>query len=146
VGAVGAAAWLALACNEPDRHVLLGQRYDVPGNCLEPTSSIDIVVGSDPGDCSPATCVVTPGGVVYATNMCGPYPSLDDTSGTAVECTGALAALTNGTLCGSASGDDASPPEGGEAAPPSDAGGPGDGSPPDGSAAADATPPSEGGD
>jgi hypothetical protein len=145
---VAAAALLALACNEPDKHILLGQRYDVAGNCLQPTSSIDIVIGSDPGDCSPATCVVTPSGVVYATGMCGPYPPLDDTSGTAADCPGALAALANGVVCGGGddggpSGDDAAAPsEGGDAAGPTEGGEGGDAATPaegggDGDAAGD---------
>jgi hypothetical protein len=95
---------LAVACRSPDFHVVLGQRYDASGDCLEPTSSIDIVEGSDPGlDCSP-TCLVTPAGVVYATTTCGAFPPLDDVTGTAAGCSAALAALAQGVVCGA--GDD----------------------------------------
>ncbi|MGH7437904.1 MAG: hypothetical protein ACRENE_19670 [Polyangiaceae bacterium] len=107
--AAGLAASLLVACASPDRHVVLGQRYDVAANCLQPTSSIDIVEGSDPGLTCSATCVVTPSGVVYASTECGSFPSLDDTSGADPRCAGALAALINMTLCGAGDdgGDDA---------------------------------------
>ncbi len=101
------ATGLATNCGT-DRHVVQGQRYDTAGNCLEPTSSIDIVEGSDPGLGCMATCLVTPTGVVYVTTDCGnAFPPLDDVSGTAAACTAALAAFTQNppALCG-ATGDD----------------------------------------
>ncbi len=100
------AASIVAACSRsPDTHVVLGQRYDAGGDCLEPTSSIEVLEGSDPGlGCDP-TCVVTPGGVVYATTECGSqFSSFDDTSGADPSCAGALAALKNMVVCGA--GDD----------------------------------------
>ena len=117
---------LFVACTSPDTHVVLGQRYDVAANCVQPTSSIDIAEGSDPGLGCNATCVVTPNGVVYASTECGSFASLDDTSGADPRCAGALAALMNMTLCGAGDdgGDDASdaatdaPPDATTDAPP----------------------------
>lgn len=98
--------------------MVLGQRYDAAGGCLEPTSSIGIVSGSDPGlGCTRTpTCVVTPSGVLYVSTECaspgGPedagasFPSLDDTSGTDPACADALAALMNMVICGGGAGDD----------------------------------------
>jgi hypothetical protein len=103
---VALAASVVAACSRsPDTHVVLGQRYEVAGDCLQPTSSIEILEGSDPGlGCDP-TCVVTPGGVVYASTECGgQFSSFDDTSGADPACAGALAALKNMVVCGG--GDD----------------------------------------
>jgi hypothetical protein len=122
-----AAATLA-ACNQtPDEFVLLGQRYDADNDCVEPTSSIDIVHGSDPGLGCPPQCVVTPTGVLYVTTECGSsFPPLDQTSdGGDSQCDAALAALQRMAVCGAGDdgGDDASdatteaPPEGGDASP-----------------------------
>lgn len=121
----------AFGCDGPSRHVLLGQLYEASRDCIDPTSSIDIVDGPDPGfGCAP-TCVVTPIGQngsaegVYVTTMCGPYPALDDTSGMPAGCAGALAALARGDTCASdgtssspvdASPEDASTTEPGDAA------------------------------
>ncbi len=73
------------ACDGPQDHVLPGNLYEVAGNCLDPTSSIDFVPGPDPGNCPTPTCVVTPAGAngapvgVYVTTECGPFPPLDIT-------------------------------------------------------------------
>jgi hypothetical protein len=137
---VAAGALLVLACNEPDRHVLLGQLYEAGRDCIDPTVSIDIVDGPDPGFCmDQPTCIVTPAGTngsgagVYVTTMCGPFPPLDDTSGTPVGCEGALAALARGDIC-AADGTSSSPPD---AAQQSEGGGEG---------GDDSAPPPEGGD
>ncbi len=110
-------AW-AMACDGPRTHVLLGQLYEANRECVDPTTSIDIVDGPDPGfGCAP-TCVVTPigqngsEGGVYVTTMCGPYPPLDDTTGTPAGCAGALAALARGDTC-SSDGTSTSPADGG---------------------------------
>jgi hypothetical protein len=94
-----------LACQKPGFHILLGQLYEASGDCIDPTTSIDIVEGPDPGlDCMP-TCIVTPIGQnggpfgVYVSTMCGPYPPLDDTSGSEPACTAALAAFAQGNIC-----------------------------------------------
>jgi hypothetical protein len=103
---LAAGALVALACYGPDSHVLLGQLYEASRDCIDPNASIDVVVGPDPGFCpQQPTCVVTPAGIngsgagVYITTMCGPFPPLDDTSGTPAACAGALAALARMDVC-----------------------------------------------
>jgi hypothetical protein len=99
------------ACDGPQQHVLLGQLYEVGRDCVDPTSSIDLVPGTDQGyDCSP-TCVVTAAGAngapagVYVTTACGAFPALDTTSdgtedsGVPVWCPAALAAFARGDVC-----------------------------------------------
>jgi hypothetical protein len=129
LSAAALAAATAAACNQtPDKFVLLGQRYDAVDDCVEPTSSIDLVQGSDPGLGCPPQCVVTPTGVLYVTTECGSsFPPLDMTSaGGDPQCDAALAALKRMAVCGGGgddAGDDASDattdatPEGTEAAP-----------------------------
>lgn len=110
----------AMACDDPRTHVLLGQLYEPHRDCVDPTTSIDIVDGPDPGfGCSP-TCVVTPigqngsQGGVYVTTMCGPFPPLDDTTGMPAGCAGALAALARADTC-SSDGTSTSPADAGPA-------------------------------
>ena len=104
-------------------HVLPGQLYEAQRDCLDPTTSIAIVDGPDPGlGCAP-TCVVTPAGQsggglgVYVTTECGPYPPLDDVTGSPAGCAGALAALARADACSSGGGSntpaDGGPPDGG---------------------------------
>jgi hypothetical protein len=122
-------ACLGAGCDGPQQHVLPGQLYEAARDCIDPTSSIDLVPGSDPGyGCSP-TCVVTPAGVnggaagVYVTNECGPFPPLDDTSGTSPYCAPALAALARGDIC-AGDGTSSDPADAGlEGASADDAGG-----------------------
>jgi hypothetical protein len=120
----------AIACESPSTHVLLGQPYEANRDCVDPTTSIDIVDGPDPGfGCSP-TCVVTPigqngsEGGVYVTTMCGPYPPLDDTTGMPAGCAGALAAFGRADTC-SSDGTSTSPADAGpsddSSMPPTDA-------------------------
>jgi hypothetical protein len=97
--------FLLAACQKPGFHVLLGQLYEASQDCVDPTTSIDIVEGPDPGFQNMATCLVTPIGQnggplgVYVTTMAGPYPPLDDTSGSEPLCAKALAALARGAIC-----------------------------------------------
>jgi hypothetical protein len=122
---LAAGALLALACTDPGSHVLLAQLYEPARDCIDPTASLDIVVGPDPGFCDKTpTCIVTPAGQngsgagVYVTTMCGPFPPLDDTTGMLHGCEGALAALARGDVCASdgtsSSPADAAPGEGGD--------------------------------
>ena len=147
VGLAGALVLLKCAsgCQGPNSHVLLGQLYEANRGCIDPTTSIDIVDGPDPGSGCSATCVVIPLGQnggragVYVTTMCGPYPVLDDTTGTPAGCAEALAALDRGDVC-AADGTSASPADAGpsDASPP-DASAP-DASPADDSGSGDAAP------
>ena len=109
-----------IACNGPGTHVLTGQLYEAARDCVDPTTSIDVVDGENPGSGCAPTCVVTPAGQngsgagVYVTTMCAPYPPLDDTSGTVAGCAGAFAALARGDTC-LPDGTSASPADGGGA-------------------------------
>jgi hypothetical protein len=106
-----------VACPGPGTHVLLGHLYEASRDCVDPTSSIDIVDGPEPGSGCPPTCVVTPagqngGGVgVYVTTTCGPYPPLDDTTGAPAGCADALAAFARSDVC-TADGQSTSPLDG----------------------------------
>ena len=113
-GWVAAVLALAPACSGQPTHVLAGQLYETSRDCVDPTASIDIVDGPDPGAPCAATCLVTPigqngsGAGVYVTTTCAPYPPLDDTSGAEAACAGALAALARGDVC-QADGTSSSP-------------------------------------
>jgi hypothetical protein len=102
-----AAGLVLFGCTDYQTHVLPGQLYEAARDCIDPTTSIDIVDGPDPGTCSPPTCIVTPAGQnggatgIYVTTECGPYPPLDDTSGSEALCTAALAAFAQGNVCAS---------------------------------------------
>jgi hypothetical protein len=85
--------------------LVLGQLYEANRDCIDPTTSVDIVDGPDPGlDCAP-TCLVTPAGQngaatgVYVTTECGAFAALDDTSGSSPYCARALAALARSDVC-----------------------------------------------
>ena len=115
LAAAALAASVLGACRSPDKFVLQGQRYDAVNDCVEPTSSIDLVQGSDPGLGCAAQCVVTPTGVLYVTTECGSsFPPLDSvTAGDAGDsvCSAAVAALQRMAVCGGGgddAGDDAS--------------------------------------
>lgn len=102
-------------------HVVLGQLYEAGRDCLDPTGSVDVVDGPDPGlNCAP-TCLVAPigqsgsGAGVYVTTACGPYPPLDDTTGTPPGCAGALAALERADIC-SIDGGSSNPSQGSSSA------------------------------
>jgi hypothetical protein len=103
--AVWGCGYALAACQKPGFHVLLGQLYEASQDCVDPTTSIDLVEGPDPGFQDMATCLVTPMGQnggpfgVYVTTMAGPYPPLDDTSGSEPLCVKALAALARGAIC-----------------------------------------------
>jgi hypothetical protein len=121
VAVVGLTAAGLAACDEARSHVLLGQLYEASRDCLDPTSSIAVVDGPDPGfGCDP-TCVATPLGQngsaagVYVTTMCGPYPpSYEEVDGapdnitTLAGCAGAFGALARGDTC-SADGTSTNP-------------------------------------
>jgi hypothetical protein len=103
--------FLLAACDGPPTHILPGSLYEVGRDCVDPTASIDVVIGPDPGNACMPTCLVTPAGQngapagIYVTTECPPYPPLDDTSGSQPGCAGALAAYANGAVCAAAADD-----------------------------------------
>jgi hypothetical protein len=103
---------LVAACDDPQTHVLPGSLYEVDRDCVDPTASIDVVPGPDPGNACAPMCLVTPAGQngapagIYVTTECPPYPPLDDTTGNNPACTGALAAFATGKVCAVSTGDD----------------------------------------
>lgn len=117
LGAVACTLHLS-ACKDDGTHVYQGRLYVEARNCLGTTSSIDVVSGDVPGECSPI-CVrqsLAEGGrAIYVATMCPPYPGPGfDTAGTDPACTPALAALARGDTCLS---------DGGSTHPVPDAGG-----------------------
>jgi hypothetical protein len=102
-----ATALVAFGCTDYPKHIIPGQLYETARDCVDPTASIDIVDGPDPGSYCPPTCLVTPAGAnggppgVYVTTECGldSPPPLYDTSGTEPACMGALAAFARGDVC-----------------------------------------------
>jgi hypothetical protein len=93
------------ACESPPVHILQAQAYEAARDCVDPTIDIDVVDGPDPGGGCDPVCIVTPAGQngaptgIYVTTECGPYPPLDDTSGSEPACVAALAALARGDVC-----------------------------------------------
>jgi hypothetical protein len=96
-GALG----VAVACGEPS-HVFEGRHFRPEGECLERTSSVDVVEGERPGDCAPV-CLAQPlaGGAraIYVATMCPPYPFSFDAGGADPLCSAALGALDRSAGC-----------------------------------------------
>jgi hypothetical protein len=104
------AAWRAglaltgalLACGE-GTYLFLGRRYAPDRDCLQTTTAVDVLSGSDPGDCA-TRCVSAPlgdGGAdrdTYLTTMCPPLPHGIEPSDDAV-CARATAALARKDTC-----------------------------------------------
>jgi hypothetical protein len=92
----------AAACSDINNHLLEGQQYYAPGECLGPQEVIDDLNGSDPGDNCTPECIEVPqasgGPVYYITTTCPPYPGypppeLQDAAKDAADpCVGAFAA------------------------------------------------------
>lgn len=109
----GPLAWTALsialalfACSEAT-YLYLGRRYLAARNCLETTTSIDVLAGSDPGNCE-AQCVSAPhlgdGGPptrdTFVTTMCPPMPhGIESVPNGDPVCARALAALARKDTC-----------------------------------------------
>jgi hypothetical protein len=110
---------LAASCDDkPTSHVYVAQLYEPARDCLDPSTSIDIVSSGDgPLSCAPA-CLVAPSppapnsAKVYVSTMCAPYPASLDTSGTDETCAAALAAFARADVCAS-DGTSSSPADGG---------------------------------
>ena len=74
------------ACNDTVSHIFAGRQYDPTNHCVEPTTTIDVVAGNDPGAGCPAVCLVSPptqtgDRTIYVSKECPPYPPLFDTDG-----------------------------------------------------------------
>jgi hypothetical protein len=117
--AVLGAVYAALACSSARSHIYAGQLYRAERDCVERSSSIDVVDGPEPKTCAPA-CIIAPaptdGGAasVYVSTMCAPYPPLFDTSGRAPVCADAVAAATRLDNCvGDAGSSNPKPKDGG---------------------------------
>jgi hypothetical protein len=105
----------AAACSDINNHLLEGQQYYAPGECLGPSEVIDDLSGSDPGDNCTPECLQVPQQngqpVYYITTTCPPYtgyapPELPDAAKDAADpCVGAFAAFYgDGGLCTSFEG------------------------------------------
>ena len=117
VAAVAVVAAGAQACSDINNHLLEGQQYYAPGQCLSPQEVVDDLPGGDPGDNCTPECLVVPaqGGspqTVYITTTCPPYPGygtpeLPDAAKDAADpCVGAFAAYyaDGGDICTSFEG------------------------------------------
>lgn len=102
----GTACIVHIACGDAS-HVFAAREYVGARDCLDVTSSVDVVAGDDPGDCSP-TCMLLPnddaGDSVFVTTMCPPFPFGADTTGTDPACPKALAAFDRNDTCTSDGG------------------------------------------
>ena len=97
--------WLVAACDDSGSHVFAARLYEPTRLCVDPTTSVDVVNGNDPGSSCEPTCL-TPhaapdGGApeIYVSRMCPPYPPLYDTAGGVAGCDGAIAATVRGDTC-----------------------------------------------
>jgi hypothetical protein len=111
-------AWIAgpMGC-QPKEHLIVGQLYEPAQGCVDPSSGIATTDGEPTFTSCTPTCLVEPVGQngseqgIFITTDCGPFPAIDDTSGTIQGCDQALAAFNAGTICASedaGAGDDAS--------------------------------------
>jgi hypothetical protein len=101
---------LLAACDEPNVHIFSGQQFEAQGECLEPSTALDVIGGAGATlTCSPVC--LTQSGQVYVSTQCPPYPpqfavetqnSLGDASD---PCAAALSAYTAGTMCGDDGGE-----------------------------------------
>jgi hypothetical protein len=109
----------AAACSDINNHLLEGQEYYAPGECLSPQEVIDDLPGADPGDNCTPECLIVPETsnsptAVYITTTCPPYTAnyptaeLQDAAKDAADpCVGAFAAYYadgGGAICTSFEG------------------------------------------
>lgn len=88
-------------CSSTASHIYQGRLYSEASDCLYSTSTVDIVVGSDPGFCSP-TCVTIPtdrGRAAYLGLSCAPYPVFADVTDTDPVCLKLKAAAARSSSC-----------------------------------------------
>jgi hypothetical protein len=100
---------LAAACKDTVSHIYAGRQYDPTNHCVEPTSTIDVVEGDDPGAACLPVCLVSPPSstgqtATYVSKECAPYPPLFDISGNSPDCVDALLQYNAAKAC---------PPDGG---------------------------------
>jgi len=94
---------LAYACGDTS-HIFLARQLDEARACLDPTASVDVVVGDQPPECS-AICLTQPnddggtGRVVWIATMCPPYPWNFDAAGLDPACDAGLAAAARHDVC-----------------------------------------------
>jgi len=85
-------------------HIFLARQLDETRACLDPTASVDVVVGDQPPEC-PAICLTQPnddggtGRVVWIATMCPPYPWNFDAAGLDPACDAGLAAAARHDVC-----------------------------------------------
>jgi hypothetical protein len=108
-----ASALALAACDDVNVHVYSGQLFVAQGQCLQPSTGLDLISGPATGNnCGPACLTeTTPGGpVVYVSTVCPPYPQ-----GASIEapdaaldggdpCVAAFSALAGGATCGNDGG------------------------------------------
>jgi hypothetical protein len=93
---------LLAGCVEPRSHIFGGRLYERARDCVETTTTIDVVDGPDPTAPCDRSCLVVPGEAgpaVYVSTVCAPYPPQVDTSGTDPTCLRALAAYDRNDTC-----------------------------------------------
>lgn len=101
---------LSFAACDDATHPYTARGYDEARGCLMPLGSVDVVDGTDPGNCAPV-CLNQPnrdaGRAIFVSTMCAPYPFGVDTSGKDSACGPALDALARGDICLSDGGSSA---------------------------------------
>lgn len=104
------------ACKDGGSHIYAGRLFEPARDCLDEATSVDVVDGANPGYACEKKCIATlpptDGGprLIYVSNMCPPYPTFSDTTGTAVGCDQALAASDRSDLCEADGGTSTPPP------------------------------------
>ncbi len=113
------AATLAIAaCSESTSYIFAGRLYEPGRGCVDTTTAIDVLDGTQAGVCTRA-CLLGPPDLdsgmpaLYVSTMCPPYPRGFDAVTTPPDCAPALAAYDRNDTC---QGD------GGSLHPPVDAG------------------------
>ena len=100
-------AVLLAGCDTDPVHSFVGRRYVPAGDCLDPPSVIDVVVG-DAGTC-PLKCLaakVEGGTTVYTTVECPPYPVGYDPTELDPQCKPAKAAFDAKRTCAKDAGSE----------------------------------------
>ena len=102
IGRALAACFALSACGDPVSHVFAGRLYEPARDCVDETSSIDVVDGKPNSAPCERECLVAPaeGGrsSVCVSTMCAPYPrGFEIRSST--ECAAALDAFDRNDTC-----------------------------------------------
>lgn len=100
-------AGVVLASCGDGSHAYVGRLYDPARDCLEPSTTLDVVNGAEPGgDCAPG-CLAAPAtdggvpgvGAVVVGTMCPPYPPTYTAGPNQPGCAAAFAAYARGDSC-----------------------------------------------